>query len=93
MAAKDGLAARCLNHGGMDSSFAGLGAARGWHWSGRFITSACATMLIVAAGVLFSGSENARQKLSSPTQIAVGYGCHCKLLQPLRRTRWTESQA
>ena len=87
MAAKEGLAARCLSHRGMDSSFAGLGAARGWHWSGRFITSACATMLIVAAGVLFSGSENARQ------QIAMGYGCHCKLLQPLRRTRWTESQA
>ena len=53
----------------------------------------CATMLIVAAGVLFSGSENARQELSSPTQITMGYGCHCKLLRPLRRTRWTESQA
>ena len=72
MAAKNGLAARCPSHGGMDSSFAGLGAARGWQWSGRFITSACATMLIVAAGVLFSGSENARQELSSPTQSIWG---------------------
>ena len=77
MAAKDGLAARCLRHGGMDSSFAGLGAARGWHWSGRFITSACATMLIAAAGVLFSGSENARQELLPPDAIAVWYGSRC----------------
>ena len=37
----------------MDSSSAGLGAAREWRWSGRsgrFIASACSTMLIVAAG-------------------------------------------
>ena len=72
MAAKDGLAAGCLSHRGMDSSFAGLGAARGWHWSGRFITSACATMLIVAAGGAFSGSETPRQKLSSLTQSLWG---------------------
>ncbi len=63
--------------GGLDSGFAGLGAARGWRWSGRFIASACATMLIVAAGVSFSVSENARQELSSPTQSLWGYGCHC----------------
>jgi hypothetical protein len=31
MAAKDGLAARCLNHRGMDSSFAGLGGFEGGH--------------------------------------------------------------
>ncbi len=37
----------------MDSSFAGLGAVRGWHWSGRFIAAACATMLIVAGGLVF----------------------------------------
>ena len=36
MAAKNGPAARCVSHRGMDSSFAGLGAARGWHLSGRF---------------------------------------------------------
>jgi hypothetical protein len=44
---------RCLATGGMDSSLAGLGAARGWRRSGRFIASACATMLIVAAGSRF----------------------------------------
>jgi hypothetical protein len=35
------------SHVPTDSSFAGLGAGRGWRWSGRFIASACATMLIV----------------------------------------------
>ncbi len=44
---------RCLATGGMDSSLAGLGAARGWRRSGRFIAPACATMLIVAAGSRF----------------------------------------
>ena len=78
MAAKDGLAARCLSHRGMDSSFAGLGAARGWHWSGRFTTSACATMLIVAAGVLFSGSENTR------TAALVPDANRCGLRLPLQ---------
>ena len=52
--------------------FAGLGAARGWRLSGRFNASACATMLIVAAGVSFSGSESARQELSSPTRSQWG---------------------
>jgi hypothetical protein len=33
--------------GGMASSFSGLGAARGWRRSGRFIGPAFATMLIV----------------------------------------------
>ena len=70
MAARElALHSRC--HGGLDSSFAGLGAARGWRWSGRFVASACATML-VAAGVSFSGSENARQELSAPTQSLWG---------------------
>jgi hypothetical protein len=33
---------------------------------------ACATMLIVAAGVWFSGGENARPQLSSPAQSLCG---------------------
>ncbi len=82
----------CLATGGMDSSFARRGAAQGWGWSGRFIASACATMLIVAAGVSFSGSETARQELSSRRNR---YGVRLPLqpLRPLRRTRRTESQA
>ena len=63
--AKNGLAARRLATGCVDSRFAGLSAARGCCWSGRFIALACAT-LIVAAGVSFSGIEPATQELSSP---------------------------
>jgi hypothetical protein len=35
-------------------------------------------MPIVAAGVSFSGSENARRELFSPTQSLMEYGCHCR---------------
>ena len=83
-ARKNGLAARCLTTGGMDSSFAGLGAARGWRRSGRFVAAACAAMLIVAAGVSLPRSENNRQELSSPTQSRLRLSL--SPLQPLRRT-------
>ena len=66
---ENGLAARCLATGGMHSSLAGLGAARGLRRSGRFIASACYD---VDRRRGFSFSGNARQELSSPTQSLWG---------------------
>jgi hypothetical protein len=76
--AKNGLAARCLATGGMASRVAALGAARGWRWSGRFIGSACATMLIVAA----PGSPSRFREAKTPDRSSrphrnQGCGCHC----------------
>ncbi len=74
-ARKYGLAARCLATGGMGSSIAGHGAARGWRRSGRFIASACATMLIVAAGSRFPEANTPPARSSDA--IAIGYGSRC----------------
>ena len=58
--------------GGMDGSFAGFGAARGWRRSGRFMASACATMLIVAAGLVFRKRTRQKEALAPPTQSPLG---------------------
>ena len=62
------LASRCLATGGMGSSLAGLGAARGWRRSCRFIASACATMMIVAAGSRFPEAKTPDRSSYLPTQ-------------------------
>jgi hypothetical protein len=67
-------AARCPATDGMDSSLAGLGAARGWRRSGRFVASACSTMLIVAAGSRF---PKANPPGRNSDAIAIGYGSRC----------------
>ena len=76
-AKKTGLPDRCLATGGMDSSFAGLGAAprvapeRSLHrLSMRYDVDR-------RHGVSFSGSETARQELLPPDAIAVWYGSRC----------------
>ena len=75
-ARKNCLAARCIATGGMESSFAGLGAARGWRLSGRFMASACAKMLIVAACLVFRKRTRQTAALVSGA-IAMGYGSRC----------------
>jgi hypothetical protein len=62
---------------GLDSSLAGLGAARGWRRSCRFIASACAPMLIVAAGSRFPEANPPDGNSYPPDAIAIGYGCRC----------------
>jgi hypothetical protein len=54
-------------------------------WGGRFIRPSCAAMLIVAAGVSFSESETAGQKLSSPTPSL--WGMAAAALSRCGRTR------
>jgi hypothetical protein len=92
MAARQKWPCRCLATGGMDSRLAGLGAAQWWRRSGRFVASACATMLIVAAGLVF---RKRKRQTGALVPDANRYGVWLPLhpLQPLRRTRWTESQA
>ena len=76
----------------MDSSSAGLGVAREWRWSGRFIASACSAMLIVAAGSRFPEAK-APDRSSCSLRNRHIVRQPLRPLQPLRRTPWTDSQA
>ena len=53
----------------MESSFAGLGAARGWRWSDPFVASARATMLTLIAK-FDAGSKTIKQKNSRLARAA-----------------------
>ena len=91
MAARQKWPCRCLAAGGLDSSFAGLGAAQRWRRSGRFIASACSTMLIVAAGLVFRKRKRQTGALA-PTQSPYGTAATAAAAAAAADA-WTESQA
>ena len=59
---KNGPGSRMQTATWLESSFAGLGAARGWRWSDPFVASARARMLTLIAK-FDAGSKTIKQKV------------------------------